>query len=352
MLLSVTAQLSYGQDAEMKRILDSWEKRQRSIACVKYVAEGTLHIPKDFIEPGLPPEERISPQRRVYYLDFQANRARREERREVHHDELGFLFATAINMYDGKTFLTYEPKQENYDLQSGKWKYNAELKIQAPHAHAQFFEAGDLPVFFAHANFENRFVPTVGDYRRLRNPVDRAYYRKQGAAVRDGARCIVLRSGTNAQHEHYDVWVDPTCDDLPVKVIYYNQNQVTIVWELWYDRAPSGEVQLQRFRCGRPWEAGTILYTDDLRVVEWEVNPDFSPDMFHMTAAPGMIVGDGDKDIRYRKGDGKTADRDVRQLYLQEQRSQRSWVIISIAATLFIVAGASVAIWRRRSRKH
>ena len=315
----------------VERIVNDWRERQR-ISGVRYVVEGTYFIPKGFLsEPNetFPLEDESYPQRIVYYLDFENNRVRIERHGVEYFKDLTKRIPRDtywVQTFDGRVCMDYYPRARNDDLfRTNEWANDVTVYKEGDRSF--FFQKGDSAVMLPHG-----ITPptTWGFWRtgRLKPQLTSDAFVVHGRASRDGRACVVLRTAPHLRKDAtwHELWVDVERRSAILRYLAYHGDDATPLkrLDMWYGEEAGGHYPLLRYEvCDGLTGELVVMY--DMNVVEWERNPSFDKSLFRVEIRPGFNVDDLGAGRRYRKGAPGEPDRDLKELYLEQQRAKGAW---------------------------
>jgi len=334
-------------DESVRNIFTSLRARQESIPSVRYTLEGKQLTPKDYIESGVPADDRISTFSVTLSFEFEKNCLRKEYSREAFNlDTKEFYRAREMYLFNGTQLQHYRPRDENADQFQGEFKYNTNLTLLKDTDAMFVLEPGDYAVLMAEGILQR---PQLGwnSTRTIRVPLDPTLYRVQGSGQLDGRECVVLRSANTAagSRRYHDIWVDTEQGSSIVRYSLYQGDSELSRIRMWYEQLGS-QWNLRRYTAGRPVDDDFVVMFD-MTVVSREVAPKFGEEEFQLTPTVGTVVKDvitGDR-VKVTE-DG---ERDVRELYAEDQRkSGRFRLLIWAAGTIAFVSIAIIVQHYRR----
>jgi hypothetical protein len=185
-----------GPDAELTRILDLMEQRQKQAGIIRIKAEGERFMPKggrsEFFGPGVlsepvaPPRDERTELRQDYTFDFAGQRYRRQS-----SERLGTRFDSSVQVYDGKKTYGVKPDLPIEQLDLDFRPTYLSVAIGLPRLNIFNFEdwaylmsAGFIISADRRPYFKNEFAL----------PLDRDNLFVHGQATADGVACVVLRT--------------------------------------------------------------------------------------------------------------------------------------------------------------
>lgn len=363
-----TVEADVTQNREIvKKIVDDWTRRQQ-IRGFRYVVGGIHIVPKGWISqhdpPGsprtdVPSDEVVIDVKTEYFADLERNRSRIERDFEIYDSTVGrFARMFRVRLYDGQNSQVFYPRDRNRDIfdearASGPWQADLELRTNG----GPGFMRIDLPVLLAHGmvSVGGSAVSPTRTLRRNLNADDFSVY---GRAVHDGRECVILRSQTDhtrPRPSYNEYWVDTERDSAIVRFVRYIGDSENLLIDLWYDEddAPgfplAGYVFMEDFQ-------GRLLRTREEFVLEYEAEPAFTDSLFYVEPQPGFNVADRRTDRRYRVGLPGQPDRDLKEIFLEMQESDRTRVrrllFLAMNVLVILVSGLLfIHIHYRKRRK-
>lgn len=215
---------AWGQsaDADLRRIMSDWERREKTICTLRFKVNGTVTIPKGRYtgDPDLPADvkgdvpsaDHQFPITIDMLMDFANHRFQKEVDHEIFHCNLAkFVRKVEVNTFDGQSFSYFTPLDSFNDplnkpgKRTGVWQ-NVERGGKAPPENFKvpYFGYWEFPMLFARGTFT-----TNPDPRNLEKRVGPQFH-VHGYAEKDSRRCVVLRTSPlpSGRGEFDEVWVD------------------------------------------------------------------------------------------------------------------------------------------------
>jgi hypothetical protein len=205
-----------GRDAEadLKRIVEEWDKKRAAAMTVRYEVTGDAVIPKGIYneDVDLPADQRkgdYPPADHRYEktiklaLDFGRNHYRREVREQIFNGSRGkFEPRYAVQTYDGERSRSYFPKSDNPEKPIGNEDINLGSSDLSKFS-GTVVEWDELPMLIAHGVIRHQVHP-----QNLRATVAADQLRVHGYAVKDSREHLVLRTLPNRVGHTDEMWVD------------------------------------------------------------------------------------------------------------------------------------------------
>jgi hypothetical protein len=346
---------------ELADIIRDLETRRSALRSVKYVVEGTVLAPKgcysafDPIATGIAPsdgpipsEDYSWPMAWTLYLDFQQNRVRKEEHSEMFSAGDRFFYPVfEVCLADGGRVQRYTPRDANTSDRWAPYEFDPDLS-EHRESFFGFFEFADEPLLWAHGRTGGQGRPRTDLRGTIREAIQSLEVR--GRAEIDGIECIVLRTSPAARQGDYsEFWLAPALDSALLRMSLIASGKELNRSDIEYRQAhggwyPSGWTSIYLHG------DGSIMRSQDVRVVEFTPDPPLADVQFRIEPTPGMVVYDEARDARYLVGeDGAWTDVKVIIALSEEAARIRPWIIG--AAVFVAVAGAFVAGWAYRRGK-
>ncbi len=304
------AGLSAG-DPVLDEIAADWTKRQKIARSVRYQVEGTHLRPQgslnelreepDFrTEEDLPSEDRISPYKFLLVVHFDADKnwMRVEREREILNPGPEFIRELAVDLADGKEFQRFVPLDRNpriEELERAGGRLHFELmQLSRSSAAGTFREFTERPLYWAHG-----LVPTPGPLEAIRQPVDLKGYRVAGRVQHDGRECLVLHSPARSRGKVYsELWIDPLQDSAIVRFSDVREGEESLIFLVSHRQTSHGWFPSDwTVEHRSSVKKGLLLDRSELRVTEFEFDPQLKRSDFHVEPTPGMYY----KDVRDRR---------------------------------------------------
>jgi hypothetical protein len=309
----------------VKDILTRWSKRQSQYRNAKWTYAGTTMIPKgryssdpnfrselpENAAGDIPVADHESALQIELTLDFVSNRVRRKYSTDIFDvSEARFVPDVEVDLFDGKEFQNYAPRDENTSSDSAPSKYQPDVTLGGQEVPGMFFRPVDLPVLMFHGLCPTAEAPLTPS--RLQSSLPPADFKYVSETTVDGDRVVILEAGLSKSDvtAKTEIWVNMERDALPVYIINTKGSRAieTSRYEITHEQLPGG---------WRP-AAWTLRWftlegkTEGVRkvlVTRVEYNQDLSSQLFSTEIRPGMVVSDRRSNQWYVKG--KVGESDV-----------------------------------------
>lgn len=287
LLTTLAIESAWAGGSRLKPTLADWMQRRERTTSVQYTLEGTVTFAKGSlsgpdIEGIVPAEDYSYRSRLTYKLDFAKGLSRREEQYEAYNHQLNkFVPRYTVNVFDGKTYSVYEPREKNV---GSPGTLNADVLLEGNSDLA--IEWIDLPVFLAHGVIPTPTKPTL---RNLRPLIDPSKFDLVGEAVVRGASCILLKAHDGRNSLQY--WIDAKKQSAVIRLERYTAERLSTRLDIEYKEIPWGSVPakttLHFFR------GEHAVYKASLAVTSCLINESPESSSFEIDLRPGMVVRKG-----------------------------------------------------------
>jgi hypothetical protein len=303
---------------DLEKILTAWESSRSRIRTVNYEITGTVMVPKGRHNSNLAldsgPRDGDYPSVDYRYVktanlhvDFENNRFRKEIREEVFHGNIGnFLPHYCINTFDGRTFKSFSPREDNTNDVFTPSISQPDIIIGGSDLtkhNGPFFHWDEYPVFFAHGIFNTSPDPR----RSLRATIEMKQLRVHGYATQDDGRRVVLRTTADRHGEFDEIWVDLERSSVITRWVNFRPDRVAARTDINYQQT-AGEWIPSSWTMTYYEKKDWIDATYNHRVVNCLINTpiDTSELELERKQKPGMVIRDNGKSrgLYYVESDG------------------------------------------------
>ena len=300
-------------------ILRGWQARHAKHQTAEYRMHGTVLASRgscvkdasrdEDVPPGtvgpLPPEDYRYDTQTVVMLDLKAGRARREVDRQTYYlSRLCFIPDWHWDLFDGKEFQFFQPREKNQSLHYGMSDLQPDLELFGTKTTRAFFTCLDFPLLFAHGVIPTRLHPASP--ARLAPPGDMEEFSVQGKGVVKDRECVILETRGDGPQSECQYWIDLARDSAVARVLWLVGSREVACLEITYSESTG------RW-CPKEWIWREVA-PERGEMPEWEkvscdvvvLDGPLSDDLFRMEPRAGMIIRDHQAGSRYvHNGSGK-----------------------------------------------
>jgi hypothetical protein len=345
-------------EADLSKVLLSWQARRRAVGVLSAEIDGTVSIPKGLYTHVLGNGDEFPPKTCQFatqlsmLIDLRGGRARRWQKGMILHlDQRNFIPYCDVDLFDGRTYQTLRPRSDNSDASWTPGPYDSELVEQGEKRTSPFFRTADFPIFFALG-----IIPMTDlsiEPEHMKAAADSAFFKVVGKAAQGGRELVVVRSAPffSRGSGYYQLWIDLPRNAAVVRWCAYVNDQ----------RASSIEVSYKQMEGGWFPEAWTVSSyeiaggpekREDFHVKKLVVGPTLSPGDFHFQPTPGMVVYKSGEERRYVAGVSGIAETPLTEFLLKQSRPTGNrrlfWVILGNVIVLSALAGL---VWWRKTKE-
>jgi len=327
----------------VRKIATAWAERQIRYRSIHLIATGTTIIPKlsiafpDF-EEHYPTEDHQFTRSLDILLVLQSGKCRRNEVRELFNSSKRKFDTEVLNdLFDGKNFQEYYPREESKRLGVVRGPYEMDLVLRGE-SRAMFIRAVDIPLLFFLG-----LIP-IGDFE-LDSPGVAFPFELASVSLRgsnEDARFVDLEIVDRLSRDRRDTYqIDVETFDVVSSSRYKKNREIS---RLSIDYGIFGGV-----RFASKWRLQIFGLVDnnpfvieDTRMETENVvlNSEPTNSYFSIEPTPGMNVYDLLTDQRFRVPEPGGKTETIESLYFEEQRKftpQRKFFLITSLSSLFFV---------------
>jgi hypothetical protein len=351
-VLLTTGHASANDDGqlELNKIIKDWQRRREALHSVRYVLAGSTFAARGAYNssPDVPRQGQDYPKNgethdvtKTILLDFDKNRIRKETRGMIFYTNEGrFIPFSTIEVFDGKSFRVYRPRDGNYLRPALAPEHQEEISKQTDHYASWILNLADRPIFHAHGIVSCLESPI--EPRQLRvSPALPAFISHRRGVVA-GRRCSVFsvalakdNPGTLMEH-----WVDLDRDSSIVRSIGFVENEPFAQLDVEHQKTPNGWLPagwtITWFSRSKK-QPKTIETSETLQVKASVINATLSDSEFELPQKAGMIIRDVEKSRFYRVGEDGQSLIDVTSVSAPSANLSWIWALVVIVVALLLV---------------
>lgn len=138
-----------------------------------------------------------------------------------------------------------------------------------------------------------------------------------------------------------------------VRFVLYIGDSENLQIDLWYDEDDGPNCRLARYVFIESFE-GKLVRTREESVLEYEAEPAFTDSLFYVEPQPGFNVADHVTDRRYRVGLPGQPDRDLAEIFFEQELGHRSGtfrvVFLAINVLVILISVLIFAHYHKRRK--
>ncbi len=286
--------------AELKSVLQEWQKRRESTESVLYEVIGKATVVKGYLssDPSgpkmkgpVPAADYTFPLKIKWLLNFRKNWVRKETFNQSFYNGERWIDGHETIFFDGKDLKVFTPRADN------PYPPSPDLTIQTKAFSHLVFSYIDFPVFFAHGVVPTSKSGPVAVSLMPRLEPDQ--FRIHGFGLLNQNKHLVIRT-VAPKGTFHEYWIDPNKEGSIARAVTYSAGLVFVQIDIQHQKTQWGWLP-------KKWEVSSYLSggekPDWLEVVEVQdlmVNPptkvgdfqiDASPDFFVHDVKSGRIIG-------------------------------------------------------------
>jgi hypothetical protein len=331
----------------LKQIFARWKERQELVHTARARLAGKAVVPKGIykgvlgITDDVPKNDEVYDEQFSFVLDFDHSRVRREERSKTFQGDMGiFIPNCVINIYDGKRFKAFAPRDENTDANYQPSPIQPDVYLPENAVSRTFFMYYENPLFFSFGTLPD----TLLDPRKIRPGLRQNDFRLQGNGMRNDRKCIIIkRSYSNIIDEY---WVDLERSAAICRWIVYYSGAITFYADINHKPTSNGWFPSDWTISNYNEKTKKLEISHTLHVRDLVINDQIDPKEFEIELKPRMIV-DKDDDF-YQVGDSGNL------VLLPDKKLPRThfpiWILYSALALFGLLLG--FAAYRRVSKRN